>query len=467
MADTYYDIPESCAECGTVPHNPKSGYLMDERRQRRKCQSIGEYICDPIADEIRDIDTALKMAYTKYPVVPFFDGADATLSFFRKMKEQSPTQGTCIERIGVYTFGEGLKVARKKRAGFVLTDEDVEVTDSEANQFIDFLEGLNANMDGDVLLTEMWQSHENLKTYGNYLLRVDMVEVAGSRFVYFKVIDCEEWRYKLTRANEPRVVMVSPLWTLDYINRNPPEFLPVYPRVEKTGRGVMTTAIHIKNNTLSRPWYGIPDSFQSLRYQLMEAQQGQYSTENYANDFSPRIIIEYEGDSEGDGADDFDKAMSQTFTNRGKDRKRLVTRNRQIDEKPMTIHEVKANADHQFHTAMSTEAERQVVKSHGWHRVLLGSPTPGRLGENQEFQQVYRMINFATIRPYRQELLGGWHKALALADEFMNGTPTVTADMSITFDDLFKDFLEATIQEDRGSTGEPVNTEPPDDGTNS
>lgn len=463
MAETFHEIPAACADCGPTVTNPKMGLNGYSETKRRRCQSVGEYICDPIVDEIRDVEKALKMAYTRYPVVPFFDGADATLSFFRKMKEQSPTHGTCIERIGVYTFGEGLKVVRKKRAGFVLADEDNEVTDAEANTFIDFIEALNPSMDGDVLLTEMWQSHENYKTYGNYLLRVDMVEVAGSRFVYFKVIDCEEWRYKLTRANEPRVVMVSPLWTLDYINRNPPEFLPVYPRVEKTARGVLSTVIHIRNNTLSRPWYGIPDSFQSLRYQLLEAQLGQYGTENYANDFVPRIIIEVEGDSERDGDDGFDKAITQTYTNRGRDRKRVVVRTRQQDEKPMFVHETKPNTDHQFHTATSTEAQRQIVKAHGWHNVLLGAPTPGRLGETQEFQQIYRMVNFATIRPHRQELLSGWHKALALADQYMNGgTPTVTATMSLTFDDLFKDFLEATIQEDRGTTGEPTNV--PDDG---
>lgn len=420
---------------------------------RKRCDAIGDYICDPVADEIRDYDREINYAYTKFPIVPFFDGADATLRFFRKMKEQSPTQGACIERIGVFAIGEGISLVRKKRAGFILNDDNTEVSDQEANQFIDFVESINPDFDGDSLLSEIWQSHENLKTYGNYFIRVDMVEVAGNRFVFFKVLDCETVRYKLTKPNEPKVLMVSPLWTWDYLSRYTPDYLPLYPRFEKTGRGMKSTVIHVKNNVVNREWYGMPDSFPSLRYQLMESQQGQYATENYANDFIPRTIIEIESDTEDDGNDGFDAAVKATYTNRATEKKRVVIRRRLPDEKEMKVHEVKGNADYQFHVAMSEEAERQVIKSHGFHKVLLGSPTPGRLGQSQEFQQVYRYVNFTTIRAYRLELLSGWQKAMELADNFINGKATVTATMSFNFKDLFEDYLQAMMQEN-GTNGQ-------------
>lgn len=439
----------NCDTC-TEDYNPKAIGLNGVRK---KCESIGDYICDPIADEIRDYDKAKEMAYQKIPIVPFFDGADATLRFFRKMKEQSPTQGAVIDRIGVFTFGEGLKVVRKKRPGFVLQSEDLTVTDSEANQFIDFVESLNPNFDGEAMLTEMWQSHENLKTYGNYFIRVDMVEIAGSRFVFFKVLDSETVRYKLTKAGEKRVLVVSPLWTWEYLSKYPPEYLPVFPNVERTGRGMKSTVIHVRNNVVNREWYGMPDSFASLRYQLLEAQQGQYSTENYANDFIARTLIEIESDTEDDGSDGFDEAIKATFTNRATEKKRVVIRRRLPDEKPMFVHELKPNTDHEYHVKMSDEAERQIVKMHGFHKVLLGSPTPGRLGQTQEFQQVYRHINFTTIRSYRNDLLAGWHKAISLADNFVNGGETVTAQMSISFQDLFEDYLQAAIQGDGANSG--------------
>ncbi len=441
--------PYNCDTC-SEDYNPKTVGLSGIRK---KCESVGDYICDPVTDEIRDYDTAKTLAYNKFPIVPFFDGADATLRFFRKMKEQSPTHGACIDRIGVFTFGGGLKVVKKKRAGFVLQTEDGTVSDPEANQFIDFVESLNPEMDGETILTEMWQSHENLKTYGNYFLRVDMVEIAGSRFVFFKVLDCENVRYKLTNKGEKKVLLVSPLWTWDYLTREAPEYLPVYPNIERTGRGTKTTVIHVRNNVVSRQWYGMPDSFPSLRYQLLEAQQGQYSTENYANDFIPRTIIEIEADTEKDGSDGFQAAIDQTFTNKAKDKKRLVIRRRLPDEKEMKIHESKPNTDHLFHVGMSEEAERQIVKSHGFHKVLLGSPTAGKLGQTQEFQQVYRHVNFTTIRAYRNELLAGWHTAINLADSFVNGNGTVTETMSISFQDLFEDYLQAAIQDNGAISG--------------
>lgn len=439
MSQTSY----TCAEC-SEPYNPKSDRIEN---LRRRCEAFGDYICDPVADEIKDLERAAALAYYRFPIIPFFDGADATLRFFRKMKEQSPTHGACIERIGIYTFGEGLRVVRNKRNGFVLQDNDVEVQDTEAEKFIDFIEGLSPDYDGEMLLEQMWQAHENLKTYGNYFLRVDMAEVAGKRFVFFKVLDCEQVRYKLTKKGEKKVLLVSPLWTFEYLSRYTPEFLPVYPNIERTARGIKTTVIHVRNNVVSRDWYGMPDSFQSLRYQLLEAQQGQYSTENYANDFIPRTIIEIEGDPEEDGSDGFNDAITATYTNRAREKKKVVIRRRLPSETPMQVHEVKPNTDHVYHTAMSDEAERQIVKSHGFHKVLLGSPTAGQLGENQMFHQIYRAINFSTIRPYRSDLLAGWTKAMILADEWINGAKTVTATMSMTFADLFQDYLEATVME--------------------
>lgn len=450
---------ENCVDC-TDNFNPKNLNGFDIGTRRKRCEAFGDYICDPIADEIRDYERAKDLAYTRFPIIPFFDNADATLRFFRKMKEQSPTHGACINRIGVYTFGEGLKVVKKKENGFVLSDsDDVEVDDTEAKKFIEFIEGINPDFDGDILLDEMWMSHENLKTYGNYFLRVDMVEVAGSRFAYVSVIDCEECRYKLTDRGEEKVLLVSPLWTWDYLRRYTPEFLPVYPRVERTKPGVMTTVIHVKNKVVQRKWYGLTDSFPSLRDQLLESQQGQYYTENYANDFVPRTIIEIDSDSEDDGADGFDDAVKATYTNRGTERKRVVIRRRLREETPMTVHEVKSSTDFQEHRAMSDEAEEQIVKAHGWHKVLLGSPTPGRLGASQEFSEIYRHFNFTTIRPYRRKVLSGWHKAFEMIDEFMNGSKTVTAEMSLTCSDLFKDYLEATVIENKGEA-------PPDNNNN-
>lgn len=444
--------PYNCDDC-TETYNPKLNGLNG--LQRKACEAFGDYICDPVADEIRDYERAKNMAYTRFPIVPFFDGADATLRFFRKMKEQSPTHGACIDRIGVYTFGEGLSVMKKKRPGFVLKSNDLTVEDAEAEKFIDFIEGLNPGFDGDQLLNQMWKTHENLKTYGNYFIRVDMVTVAGVKFCFPTVIDCEDVRYKLTKKGEQKVLLVSPLWTWDYLHRNLPEFLPVYPAIEKTGDGMLTTVIHVKNEVVSRSWYGMPDSFQSLRHQLIEAQQGQYYTENYANDFIPRTIIEIEDTNKGMPTsaqnDGFDQAIKATYTNVATEKKRVVIRRRLPDEKPMTVHEVQSSSDYKEHTVMSLEAEKQICKSHGFNKILLGESTAGKLGANQEFRDIYRQTNFTTIRPYRQDLLSGWHKALKICDEFLNGKQTITGELSINFSDLFEDYLQAIIQEEKGN----------------
>jgi len=188
----------------------------------------------------------------------------------------------------------------------------------------------------------------------------------------------------------------------------------------------------------------------------MEGQQGQYSTENYANDFTPRVYIEYDNDPEDDEGkgEEFEQAVRDAYTQTGKKKKRFILKSRLPGDKESKIHEFAPNMDHEWHETMARVAESQIIKSHGFHPLLLGNQTPGKLGQTQEFAKVYKQVNFATIRPYRKLLLCGYHIGMRLIDEFLNPGKKVTSDMSLGFQDMFKEFLKSEIVEDRGNVNE-------------
>jgi len=399
-------------------------------------------VVNPIEEEMRDIEL-VKKTYTLLPLISFFDNSDATLRFFRNLKEFSPTQGSCVGDIGRYVLGGQIDFTRHKEEGLYQSNL-ADVTESEKTALGDFVKSLNPFFQRRAFLQlfEIAKAiYQNRKTYGNAFLRVNMVQVGRSKFVYFENIDCEKCRYWATMPNEPKQIAVSNLWNWDYITRNPPELIGAYPNITDMGNGVQSTIIHDFDKAVGRDWYGLPDSLNSLYWQYAEMQQGQFFTEGFASDFAGRVAIEYVGEAENDQTD-FENAVEQTFTNKaGVNKKRIITRMRLPEDTPMTVHEFEANTEHEFHNGISELSEREIIKSHSWNKVLMGVPIAGKLGLSSEFWDIYEIKNNSLINPLRHETMQSINTALSIAEEFVLGRTNITDSVSLGLRDLFQDLI--------------------------
>lgn len=434
MSNTAFDCPPSEA------YNPKQ--IGSYATNTRSGGAFGS-IANPIEEEMRDIEMVRK-SYTLLPLISFFDNSDATLRFFRNLKEFSPTQGSCIGDIGRYVLGGEINITRRKEEGLYQEGLDLSVTDIEKKAMGDFIKSVNPNFArrGFLQLFEIAKAvYQNRKTYGNAFIRVNMVQVGRSKYVYFESLDCEKCRYWATLANEPKTIAVSNLWNFDYLTRNPPELIGAYPHITDMGNGVQSTIIHDFEKAVGRDWYGLPDSINSLYWQYAEMQQGQYFTEGFASDFSGRVFIEYVGEN-SDEQVDFEQAIEDTFTNKaGVDKKRIITRMRLPDDNAATVHEFQANTEHEFHNGVSDLSERAIIKSHAWNKILMGVPTAGKLGLSAEFYDIYEIKNNSLLNPLRHETMQGINTALSIAEEFLQGKTDLTDGISLGLKDLYQDLI--------------------------
>lgn len=384
-----------------------------------KTGAFGDTI-NPIDQEIKNLKDS-RLISSKYPIIPFFDNGDATLRFMQKMADLSPTQGSCISSKASYVLGGELTVIRSKRSGFQRL-RPKEVTESEFFLFSDFLEMMNPGFDGTKLLEEIEGTYKNYETNGNGWVILTLTEVAGSKFAYIENKDSEKVYYM--PLENPYFILTANEWTETYLNEYPPEIIGVYPKITEFENGVRKTAIHIKNKAVNRDWYGLPASIQSLYYQYMEVQLGQYNIEGYAADWIPRALIEVSGeieDEEGEtGKDDFDEAIKNTFTNVAREKKRVVIRRRDADATEAFVHEFRPNADHISHKENSELCEKQIIKSHNWHSILLGQSTPGKLGASKEFLEVYENKFVNVIRPLQKKIMQPYNTLLKCVMEHLD-----------------------------------------------
>ena len=137
--------------------------------------------------------------------------------------------------------------------------------------------------------------------------------------------------------------------------------------------------------------------------------------------------------------------MKKTFTNQasryGNAPKRYIIRRRLPDDTPATVHEFKANTEHEYHESMGAQAERQIIKTHGWHSLLMGMPTAGKLSNSSEFKEVYRVYYNNRIRPKQETALRPIITAFQAFETMQRGKMDITARLSLGLYNLYSDYL--------------------------
>lgn len=427
----------ACSNCEDTIFNPKTsaGELY-----AANSDALGG-IADPIEEEVRDVQRA-KLAYSVLPIISFLDNSDATLKLLRKVSSLSPTDGSCINNKNRYTIGGGLTAVDRVRPGMSYS-RATRKSEADENAAFDFIDTMHPDIDTSYLLAQADAMHKNWEIFGNIALRIKWYTVAGRRYMWFENVDCEYWRYWATEKWEAKVAVISDEWTLDYITRYPPEFVGVYPNITQNEQGHYETLIHVKNTVPGRPWYGLPQSHQALYYKYWEYQLGSYGTKGYANQWSARVFLETAGDNVEPGSiDAFRSNLRSTFTFSGKGR-RVLHRHRNAADPETTVHEFRDETSHEFHATTADIAESKIIMAHDWHKVLMGIPTPGQLGGQNDFFSIFEVKYQTVIAPTQDTVMRPINIMLRIAREWFSQE----LDFNIALGNLFEQALDPTTDD--------------------
>lgn len=420
-----------CTDCGKVTAKT----LANAASSSGNCLSVGD-VCNPIRDELTPSENErFTGRYSNLHIVPYMGEDHTALKLFTRLHSLSPTHGACIQSIKDYALGGELKVGRRKRKGFASVGDAQDVSDAEANEFIDFLETFT---DGSELFELANQSYDNLQENGNAWIQVIMTQTAGVRTVKLQGYDQLNVRYKYSRLGEPRMAYISDEWSNIHLSKYPPLLLPVFPFVGEMGPGIFTTLIHKANLTTDRHWYGVPPSMPSIYFQWLEVQRGDYTQKEFGNGFTGKHFIEVEGDEDSDYAN-LAASFKRVFT-RSQEARNLVLRQRSESQKPATVKDFKPNTDEKYQQFIADDAELQIIKSHNWDGALIGISKSGKLGSSEELNRLYRWKYQTVVKPWQYRVLSPIDQAIEIAAEWMEREDMLAYSLQLT--NPMRDLLE-------------------------
>lgn len=422
---------------------------FDASRYNAVNKGIMQNLQSPLQEEFKDGDFAAVRLIVDY--VPYMDCGDATLRVIRELSQLSPTQAACIESKIDYCTAGGLGFKKQVDTVFKRqSNKEAVISDSEHNEYADYLSSI---LDVDTLLPKIQTSMRNRIPYGGQVVEVVLTQTAGIRGGAINTYDTAMFRFK--RENEKVITSrgyLSQRWDYYHLSRNETKIVEyaMYPAFSEHEDGTLRSLIYVKDEALYRNWYGLPKSFGSIYFQFLEYQLGKYTTRGYENFWLPAAFIEtYDAPNETDEerahleARELVKQLSNVYTNAGDGKKLpVVFRAATHGTQPSTITQFNPQTHENFHERMSEIAQRQILKTHGWHASLL-EKTAGSIGNNSENVDVALITDKTIIRPLQENALLPFRIALSEIEKWTGYVNT--AKLTIDLKSVFEAPTEPTI----------------------
>jgi hypothetical protein len=375
--------------------------------------------------EVHDPDNVSNFFY-KHKLRPYAgydqNTGDNLLGFYNKMAEYTPTSSACIESKKIIAFANRLSIVRKTNKEFDL-DESEEISTALKKKYVEFLDQIkidrfNGIKDLSISCYEEWEKN------GNVGIHIKLYEVGKERKCVISKRDTAHFRYDFDDN-----VVLSYEWDSDFMTKNEPLTVPLYPKATRI-KGVIHTFIHFKNSGF---FYGRPPSKGSILNQYGEYQNYHYLAKVALKDFTVKLIMEIEDDApksnrlinnkrdrEAGYEGTLDRLESK-FSNKAKDPSTLMAFSRPPNAKPMELHQIAPNTNDRFYQRMDAVHSGLIIKSHNWSARLLGGDSNSFLSKDVYLDEL--KVKDATINLYNQNKIHEIvDKALSVCKEWTERT---------------------------------------------
>ena len=374
-------IPDStCCGGETTPTNP----LTDFHGMKRKHKTMVFDLANPIPGEIADPSELTKM-FEEYKIVPFAGSGsktgDSLLLWYMMLAKLSPTNAACMNKLTKYAFGSKAALVRATDPEWM--QESAELSQSEqlsAQQQIKELVQFSGGT------KQFFASACNAyQQTGNVFVEVTASTFNGQTRATLKVHRTMQVRYSNTPKGEPLELLISPVWKSDYLKKNPPREVYLYPVWGQRKDGAVSTMFHLKNG--DNDWYGRPPSEGGDLYKYREVQDAIYQIKQAAGNFTGQVIIEVEDDDPENapalddkaandaGFNSFSQRFEENFTQKSDDPQSVVVSSRPYGSRPMFVFQVKPNTNENWYKVTGEITEGHILRNHGCTLRFMGYET--------------------------------------------------------------------------------------------
>lgn len=418
----------------------------------------------PVPATVKDADEYERFFKTYKDVFIPYSGTEkysshSLLGLLLSLKELSVTTSGVLLAKRRFALSGKIRMVKDPDETFDLGEIEP-ASDREKQQFYDFSRSVFwRGADMQPISPRVFGQYisDDLDTVGNAYIEATFTETAGQRAVYFDLHRPTDCLYLVTSPGENRLIAISPIWTEEYLQRKPPRILPVYPAMGEEN-GVRKTLIPVKEGNYT--WYGRPLALSAMNYAYFEYQNSDYLNKAAYSQFSGQVMIEVEdaepaiNDMDLDAADagfaDFADKAEQRLTNKADDLQTMLVTSRPYGTSPAFVFQFEPNTNENWYNITNQEAERQILKAHGFPQRLVGLEANSGLSSNV-FLDVVRTFSPTLFRELQQRVETPVNKCYRLAAEFLGDN--VAQGISIRFTSPYQSMLDEQREQQQQNQG--------------
>lgn len=361
---------------------------------------------EAIAPEITDPEE-LKKFFKNNGFIPYdghsFDSQHSLLNFVDRLAEQSATLSGVINSIAFSCFGGKSNIKRIGDDEFDFTNQTDQVQVQEdislelKKEFAKHLKTFD--LSGYDWSSLKMNQIKSLKANGNIFLEIEITQALGATKVKLTPHQTKNCRFKIPTLFE-KVVGISKEWTKAYLKKYPARLIPLFPEYEKEmGKDgsikSIRTIIQYKSGT--REFYGIPDWLACLEPAFLEKKNFEYLLNASNNQFTPKMILEFEGEPGNSTALDDEAAQKKGYqnamhrwrhtsttqgVNNGGNPTGLLVLERPYGSKELFVHEPALNMNEKFYETIDRISSDKIILANAWSRKLAGIESSTGISNN-------------------------------------------------------------------------------------
>jgi hypothetical protein len=463
-------VSYSCNFCQDYGCNRCNGYSNGYSQINQALNNFR--LPDAIAPEVTD-PQELKKFFKNNGFIPYdgysFDSQHSLLKFLDNLSEQSATLSGVINSIAFACFGGKSNIKKIGDIDFDFTSETDQVQTTEdistesKKEFAAFLKTFD--LSGYDWSGLKMNEVKSLKSNGNIFLEIEITQALGVQSIKFIPHPTKNCRYKIPTLFE-KLLGISEDWSKDYLKKYPPRLLPVYPEYEKEmGKDgsvkSVRTVIHYK--TGNRKFYGIPDWLSCLEPAFLEKKNFEYLLNASNNQFTPKMILEFEGEPGNSTALDDEAAKKKGYqsamhrwrhtsttqgVNNGGNPSGLLVLERPFGSKELFVHEPALNMNEKFYETIDRISSDKIILANAWSRKLAGIESSTGISNNSFIDDLKTRLHI--IEHYQNIIDNGvLNKAIRFVAEMLGYTQFIEIGIESKnpFDHLLKAAQDTNLQQ--------------------